>query len=55
MSDRELLEKEVKKSDEALMYKIGRRSRVQMDNFIVRMMKKAREEERQKLINKWVG
>jgi hypothetical protein len=51
MSDREMLHKENGKGDEILLYKMGRRSRPQMENFIVRMMKKAREEERTKVLN----
>ena len=49
MGDREILIKENAKADEILMYKIGRRSRPQMENFIVRMMRKAREEERARI------
>lgn len=56
MNDREILHKENAKTDEILMYKMGRRSRPQMENFIVRAMKRAREEERARIKEEeWSG
>jgi len=49
MRDAEILDKEIKKSDELLMYKMGRRSRPQIRRYLLRVMKKAREQERAKI------
>lgn len=54
MKDREIIDKSTFAVDEVLLYKQGKRNRTQMTNFIVRMMQKAREDERKKVLEeKW--
>lgn len=49
MKDQEIIDISTRGVDEVLLYKQGKRSRTQMTNFIVRMMQKAREDERRML------
>ena len=46
MTDQELLEQSKKGVDEVFLYKIGKRNRKQIDQLMLRMMKKAREAEK---------
>ncbi len=50
--DKRILDKESSVSDLLLEYKRGKRTRKQVDGFILKVMGKAREEERLKAINR---
>jgi len=50
MSDLKILERERQRVDELLEYKRGKRTRAQVDSFILRMMAKARETEKRKWV-----